>query len=290
MARSRDRQPERRRQRLLLEELDKAWRERQRGVPLDRTPTFRHDGLVLGAGALLIAADTEQGRLLRLDGPAESRLLVLLSAAYARRVGAEVLGHVRRAVIRWSEGDTELASLHLALAGLGPLSNPRESSRRLFLAERLIEAGADADTLLRALDLGVGPNALARAYNPDEPRVPAGNGRGSGQWTSGDEVGPLPIREQRPPRPRHRLAHQAAIAFPSRKSRRPRPKTPALTHYPARRRPPNYRRLGKRSNERYGRYALPRSWDLRAFRAKSWLPWLDSPPRWSVQRFSWARF
>lgn len=174
---------------MLLEELDKAWREREGAVSLEGAPTFRREGLVLGAGAVLIGTDKESGRLLRLDGAAENRLLVLLSAAYGRRVGPEALGHVRRAAARWSEGNAAFASLHLALAGLGPLSNPRGSSRRLFLADRLIEAGADPDTLLRALDFGAGPNTLARAYNPNEPRVPAGSGRPSGQWISGDATG-----------------------------------------------------------------------------------------------------
>lgn len=174
---------------MLLEELDKAWRERERTLPLDLTPTFQDEGLVLGAGAILLAAAAERGRLIRLDGVAEARLLVLLSAAYGRIVEPGVLGHVRRAAARWNEGDAALASVHLALAGLGALPSPRDCSRRLFLTERLIEAGVEFDALLRALDLGDSLNILDRAYNPDQPRVPAGSGRESGQWTSGDEAG-----------------------------------------------------------------------------------------------------
>jgi hypothetical protein len=41
-------------------------------------------------------------------------------------------------------------------------------------------------TILAALGAPPAPTDLDRAYNPDQPRVPAGNGRPSGQWTSED--------------------------------------------------------------------------------------------------------
>lgn len=37
--------------------------------------------------------------------------------------------------------------------------------------------------------------ALARKYSPDQPRVPAGSGRESGQWTGGDASGPQGANE-----------------------------------------------------------------------------------------------
>jgi hypothetical protein len=162
----------------LLEDIEKAWRERESAFPLERIPTFRDNGLVLGAGSILLAANPESGRFIRLEGGADARLLVLLAAAYRRTIGPEVLGHVRRAATRWREGDAALASVHLALAGLGPLSNPRESARRLFLAERLLGSNAEPVATRQALGIECAQALLHRTYSPDEPRVPAGNGPG----------------------------------------------------------------------------------------------------------------
>jgi hypothetical protein len=78
--------------------------------------------------------------------------------------------------------------MHLALATLGRLPRPRDAARRLFLADKLLEAGSEPETILRALDLDP-DEVLTRAYNPDQPRVPAGSGRESGQWTSENSSG-----------------------------------------------------------------------------------------------------
>ena len=107
---------------MLIEELEKAWKERERTVPIDRVPAFRDDVLVLGAGSVLLAAAGNSPERPRgIESADEARLLVLLSAAYNRKIGAEVLGHLRRAEARWRGGDLALASIHLALTGLGSL-------------------------------------------------------------------------------------------------------------------------------------------------------------------------
>ncbi len=49
-----------------------------------------------------------------------------------------------------------------------------------------MKAGVSPRTILAALGGAPAPADFDRAYNPDQPRVPAGNGRPSGQWTSGD--------------------------------------------------------------------------------------------------------
>ena len=49
-----------------------------------------------------------------------------------------------------------------------------------------MKAGVPPRTILEALGAPSTQADLDRAYNPDQPRVPAGNGRPSGQWTSGD--------------------------------------------------------------------------------------------------------
>jgi hypothetical protein len=52
-----------------------------------------------------------------------------------------------------------------------------------------MKAGVPPATILAALGEPPTQGDLDRAYNPDQPRVPAGNGRPSGQWTSGDSAG-----------------------------------------------------------------------------------------------------
>ena len=169
---------------MLAEQLSKAWRARLASVPIDLAMTFAPGGLVLGAGTVLAPAETDGRRTIRLEGR-EARLVALLSAAHLRPVGPEALNHIRKAAERWSEGEPGLAQVHLALSRLDRLDEPEPGAQRLFLADELLRAGTSPDAILRALNLD--PSALeplAKAYNPNQPRVPAGNGLASGQWTS----------------------------------------------------------------------------------------------------------
>jgi len=93
---------------------------------------------------------------------------------------------VRRAIAKARDGNAPLALTHLALAGLGRLDEPSEDARRLFMADGLMKAGAPPSAILAALGAQPSEASLERAYDPDQPRVPAGNGRPSGQWTSGE--------------------------------------------------------------------------------------------------------
>jgi len=54
---------------------------------------------------------------------------------------------------------------------------------RLFIAEELLENDVPPDALLKAQ--GFDPAALHLFKYPGQPRVPAGNGRESGEWTNG---------------------------------------------------------------------------------------------------------
>ena len=165
-----------------IEQLGKAWQERLSQVPIDSVPAFRAAGLVLGAGTVLARANRQPAlRSIRL--PDDKRLLTLLSAAYGRLIGTNVLGHIRRGAMQWELGEDALAAMHLALTGLGRLGEPREGARRLFLADLLLEAGATPETILRALEPADWKQA--RDFDPNQPRVPKGNGRPSGQWTAG---------------------------------------------------------------------------------------------------------
>jgi len=166
---------------VLIDELGKAWREREAETPIERSMTLRPGGLILGAGTVLATIVREDG--VDLAPEDEPRLLALLSAAYGRRVSGNVVGYIRRALTRWAQGDAALAAVHLAHTGLGPLPDRREGARRLFLADRLIEAGVDAATLMRALGLELRPSDLTRLYNPNQPRVPKGS-PGGGRWAA----------------------------------------------------------------------------------------------------------
>ncbi|MGH6839211.1 MAG: hypothetical protein ACREDT_10525 [Methylocella sp.] len=140
--------------------------------------TVTEQGLLLGDGTLLAKME---GDGLCLEGE-EERILTLLAVAYGRNIPAATLGSFRRASKHWQSGDKCLAAIHLAQNGLGKLD--AAGAYRLSLAAKLIEVGMTPRELARELGLRL-PADLIK-YDPDQPRVPAGSGRESGQWTSGD--------------------------------------------------------------------------------------------------------
>lgn len=113
----------------------------------------------------------------------EARFMALLAVAYDRPITGGAMNHVKAAITRWREGDEVRATLHLALAGLGRLRDPGDAARRLFMTDGLLRAGVEPDAILDALDHRVSASGLAK-FDPDQPRVPAGSGRPSGQWTA----------------------------------------------------------------------------------------------------------
>jgi hypothetical protein len=88
----------------------------------------------------------------------------------------------------WQGGDNCLAAIHLAQMGLPDIGE--DAAYRLSLAAELIEAGITPRELAR--ELGLNPVQFdVSKYDENQPRVPAGSGRESGQWTSsGDAAGP----------------------------------------------------------------------------------------------------
>jgi hypothetical protein len=145
------------------------------------------EGLMLGAGTVLAGmARDEHGRP-RLALNDEPRALALLATAYERPVDVRLLAKLRRAAEVWTEGDKALAHIHLAQANLPRCDEER--ALRLFIADELVEAGVTPAALMKAQGFDPAPLALLK-YNPDQPRVPAGSGRESGEWTSdGDSAG-----------------------------------------------------------------------------------------------------
>ncbi len=167
---------------MLEEQLRQQWRARERAVPISPVLRFAPEGLVLGAGTVLLAGEGTR-RLRALQGQ-EGRVMALLCAAYGRAVAPKVLGNIARAMKCWRDGDDCLAYIHLAHAGLPETREPYEAARRLFVADGVMKAGISPRIIFEALGLGAAyVDAVEKLYNPDEPRVPAGSGRTSGQWT-----------------------------------------------------------------------------------------------------------
>jgi hypothetical protein len=166
---------------MLAERLDKAWGARRESTAIDPVMRFSDEGLVLGAGTVLAPSGGSSCDI-RVD-PLAPRLAALLSAAHLHRPTVGALAHLRKAAERWSEGQDALAAMHLALSRVDRLEQPEADAHRLFLADGLLKDGIKADAIIGAIEAG-GP-AFERLYNPNQPRVPAGSGRPSGQWTSG---------------------------------------------------------------------------------------------------------
>ncbi len=166
--------------------VDAAWQARLRAAPIAPALTLTTEGLVLGAGTVLVAAMAPR-RLNSLQGQ-EPRALALLAAGYGKSVAPSVLGNIARAAKAWREGDDCLAHVHLAHTGLHPF-NDVGAVRRLFLADSAIRAGASARDVLKALQLDFHHIGSVEKYSPDQPRVPKGSGRTSGEWTDSEETG-----------------------------------------------------------------------------------------------------
>ncbi len=112
---------------------------------------FKAQGLVLGADTVIApAADDADG-----GDPTngEARILALLSTAYGRGIGEEVLGHIHHALQKWRAAQTGPASVHLALTRLERLAKPQEAARRLFFADALMAAGTEPKTIFSAQGL-----------------------------------------------------------------------------------------------------------------------------------------
>ena len=132
------------------------------------------EGLRLGQGTLLTK---------RFVGD-EARVLSLLSFAFDRSFPVSILDDLKRI-----EATDRYGAVSKSVVP-PPLSIPplllQDRARRLYFAAGLMDAG-----FLRPLDLldmaGLDPVHLRalKSYDPDQPRIPAGQ-TGGGEWTSGD--------------------------------------------------------------------------------------------------------
>jgi hypothetical protein len=171
---------------MLAEDIEKAWVAHAKSTAFFPTPTFIDNALTLGAGTKIAPAIAEHSQEATFD--CEARTIALLAAAFDRPLDSKVIAHFRRGLQKQAEGDNLTAAVHLALMGLPRLERGDGASRRLFVTDRLLRAGVTPETIFMALGLDPQPRAESIVkYNPDQPRVPAGNGRTSGQWMSGDD-------------------------------------------------------------------------------------------------------
>lgn len=141
---------------------------------------------MLGNGVCLAAPAKDPSRPSDFGIDDHGRLIALLSAAGGRVVAKSTVEKIRHACALWSQGERCLAQIHLAFLGL-----PRQDEAAvycLFLADQALAKGVRPADVMKAL--GFDANVLnLEKYSEDQPRVPAGNGRESGQWTSGNRDG-----------------------------------------------------------------------------------------------------
>jgi hypothetical protein len=168
---------------------------------------FRADQLELGAGTVLAKAAAA------VTDESDRRLTALLAVAYGPVVAADALGHVRAAIARRRAGDSARADLHLALSRLNRLRHPEDASRRLFMGDRLMRGGVSPEAIMKVLHEAAAGGAGLLKYNPDQPRVPAGSGRPSGEWTtSNSPAAPPPVKPVAAPRSSEAISAPSASA------------------------------------------------------------------------------
>lgn len=149
-------------------------------LPVIDLPVIDEEGLRLGRGTRLariaVTRSGESGLAVEAD---RSRILALLTPVHGRPAHPCVLKHIERASMQWRRGDKAMAHIELAFPA-SPAPPSEEDAFRLFLAEELLAQELTPDHLVQ--ELGFAPAFLK--YDPDQPRVPSGNGRESGRWTS----------------------------------------------------------------------------------------------------------
>ena len=165
-------------------ELEGRFEKRFRSRPISYSAEIGDDGLVLGAGTVLahMGRDEFGSPALALE-KSQDRLLALLSAAQGRPASPEMMRHLQEASDHWRRGDKALANIRMAFAGIPRLDEPFDAYR-LFLAEELLGAGMSPGALMKGLGFDAPGGGLAK-FDPNQQRIPAGNGRVSGRWGLG---------------------------------------------------------------------------------------------------------
>jgi len=127
---------------------------------------FSDEGLILGPH--ILSKWNENGLDLR-----GSHCTVLLSIAQKSALSEDVIVSIQSAAKYWRAGERALASIKLAQLGFDDID--ADDVNYVQLAKRLIDENVGIKYLTQK---------EARKYDESQPRVPAGNGRASGQWAS----------------------------------------------------------------------------------------------------------
>jgi hypothetical protein len=156
--------------------------------PIAPLAAITDTGLVLGAGTQLVRMEVDQSAQTELAlARDEARLFALLEVAFRRPASPNILRHIENASLHWSRGDKALANIHLAFARLPRLESEMDAWC-LHLAASMLDDGYSPRRLIRELN-NTASSTHFQKYDRNQPRVPAGSGRESGQWTSGDSGG-----------------------------------------------------------------------------------------------------
>jgi hypothetical protein len=163
-------------------ELNKRWDDRVSRGRYHPGLTIKDAGLMLGADTILVRmGKTRSGaKALAVEADRE-RLLTLLGVSYRDQVPAGVVKNLEKASEHCRRSEKVLAHIHLAFTGLPRLESANDAYR-LYLAAALLDDGLPPREMLAELGLGRVIRQLDK-FDPDQPRVPAGSGRESGQWT-----------------------------------------------------------------------------------------------------------
>jgi hypothetical protein len=161
------------------QELWQKWDDRARR--LHPRMEISGEGLSLGPGTVLAGMGQDERGRPRLALDDEPRVRALLATAYERPVDVRLLTKLRLAAELWNDGEKALAHIHLTYASC----RLARKCRRCAFSWRneLLVAGVTPAELMKAQGIDLAPLDLLK-FNPDQPRLSAGSGRESGEWTS----------------------------------------------------------------------------------------------------------
>ncbi|MGD0633563.1 MAG: hypothetical protein ABSA13_04690 [Beijerinckiaceae bacterium] len=177
--------------------------------------------------------------------------IIALVAATTRRIPPGLTGHFQAAAAQWRRGNKVQANFHLAFARLPRLDGP-DDAFHLFSAEQFLFTGFSPALLMQ--ELGFEKSQIALLKFPGQPRVPAGSGKPSGEYSSGQQgdaatVTPVFLDTSRMDETAPREETESATANPP----VPQPQAPH---------PPQFR-IGRCRQPRHRRYRPPRSQERR---------------------------
>jgi hypothetical protein len=152
-------------------ELQKRWDDHVSRGRYHPCLAIKDAGLVLGAATILVRmGETRSAAKASCACSRSGAASESARCSYRDQVPPGIVKNIEKASEQWGRGEKALAHIHLAFTGLPRLESANDAYR-LPPREMLAELGLGR--AMRQLD----------KFDPDQPRVPAGSGRESGQWT-----------------------------------------------------------------------------------------------------------